>query len=132
MKKKKVVAGVLGLSVVGAAAALYATDNLPIGPNGFNTPSNQSNQVTNVNDHNTRIAQTPREKMVIECSNQLEFTNSFTEMKSKMPEEDRKALDRALNDVIMRKGLSQTDIDENLCREFKGWSEKRFLEEARK
>ena len=123
MKKKGVVAGVVGISLAGAVTALYMTDNLPAG---------QSGQVVNVNERNARIAQTPREKMIIECTNQVEFANSFADMKSKMPEADQKALDSALNAVIIRKGLSQTDIDENLCREFKGWSEKRFLEEAGK
>ncbi len=135
MKKKGVVAGVLGLSVAGAVAALYATDNLPIdlpGVNHSNVSVGQSGKVENVNEHNARIAQTPRENMIIECSNQIEFANSFAEMKSKMPEADQKALDNALNAVIVRKKLSERDIDENLCREFKGWSEKRFLEEAGK
>ena len=129
--KKKVVASVLGVSVAaGAVAALYATDNLPIDLDG--QKSDQQVQVANVEEHNARIANTPRDQMIIECSNQIEFANSFAEMKSKMPEADQKALDNALNAVIVRKNLSQADIDENLCREFKGWSEKRFLEEAGK
>ncbi len=135
MKKKGVVAGVVGISIAGAVTALYMTDNLPIdlkGLNQQNLPAGQSGQVVNVNERNARIAQTPREKMVIECTNQVEFANSFADMKSKMPEADQKALDSALNAVIIRKGLSQTDIDDNLCREFNGWSEKRFLEEAGK
>ena len=136
MKKGKVIAGLIGAAIVGGAGALYMTDNIPDSVKrnipGLSSEQDQSKKVEDVNAHNARIAQTPRENMVIECSNQIEFTNSFAEMKSKMPEQDQKALDQALNAVIKRKGLSQTDIDENLCNEFKGWNEKRFLEEAAK
>ena len=130
MKKKAVIAGVAGIAIAAGAYTYYQNPEILSQLTG-DKPS-QTKTAAAVEDYNQRIQNTPRENMRIECENEVDFANSFKAMKDKMPQADQEKLDAAFNAVVKRELARKPDIENNYCREFKGWSEAKFLEEAGK
>ncbi len=128
--KKSVVVGIAGVAIAAGAYTYYQNPDI-INQITSDTAS-QTQTVAQVEETNQRIQNTPREKMIIECTNETEFINSFKAMKDKMPEQDQARLNEAFNKIIQRELQNKPDIEDHLCREFQGWSEAKFLDEAAK